>query len=105
MAASKSNRFLEAWLVYNICLSTQPDIPDYQGGYYKIDLAGRKLQLVALNTALYLSSNHQTRHSYHHDPANQWHWLENILEKARLKHQTVSVFYISESRTFQYSIR
>eukprot|EP00090_Calanus_glacialis_P032199 TRINITY_DN53405_c0_g1_i1.p1 TRINITY_DN53405_c0_g1~~TRINITY_DN53405_c0_g1_i1.p1 ORF type:complete len:473 (-),score=159.30 TRINITY_DN53405_c0_g1_i1:33-1451(-) len=62
------------------------------GGYYKIDLAGRKLQLVALNTALYLSTNEQTRHSYHHDPGNQWHWLENILEKARLKHQTVIIF-------------
>ena len=60
------------------------------GGYYKIDLAGRKVQLVALNTALYLDTNDRTRHSYHHDPGNQWHWLENILEKARLKHQTVS---------------
>merc|ERR1719483_365206 len=62
------------------------------GGYYKIDLAGRKLQLVAINTALSLDTNDKTRHSYHHDPGNQWHWLENILEKARLKHQTVIIF-------------
>ena len=27
------------------------------GGYYKIDLANRKLELVGLNTALYLESN------------------------------------------------
>ena len=47
------------------------------GGFYKIDLAGRQLQLVAINTALYLESNMVTRHNYPHDPANRWHWLQN----------------------------
>ena len=27
------------------------------GGYYKIDMSGRKVELVALNTALYLETN------------------------------------------------
>ena len=51
------------------------------GGYYKIDLAGRKLQLIALNMALYLDWNMGTRNTYHHDPAGQWHWLSASLEK------------------------
>ena len=63
-----------------------------QAGFYRIDLAGWKLQLLALNTALYLDSNSQTRHSYNHNPGNQWHLLENCSERARLKHQTVIIF-------------
>ena len=33
-----------------------------------------------------------TRTNYHHDPAHQWHWLANTLEKARAQHKTVIIF-------------
>ena len=65
------------------------------GGYYKIDMAGRKLELVGLNTALYLETNMVTRTSYHHgdhDPGHQWRWLQATLEKARDQHKTVIIF-------------
>jgi len=65
------------------------------GGYYKIDLAGRKLQLIALNTALYLDWNLATRGSYtsySHDPAGQWQWLDVSLQKARDEHKSVIIF-------------
>ena len=72
------------------------------GGFYKIDLAGRQLQLVAINTALYLESNMVTRHNYHHDPANQWHWLQRTLKAAREKHKTVIIFGHSPPGVFEH---
>ena len=72
------------------------------GGFYKIDLAGRQLQLVAINTALYLESNMVTRHNYHHDPANQWHWLQRTLKAAREKHKTVILFGHSPPGVFEH---
>jgi len=65
------------------------------GGYYKIDLAGRKLQLIALNTALYLDWNLATRGSYtsySYDPAGQWQWLDASLQKAKDEHKSVIIF-------------
>ena len=38
------------------------------GGYYKIDMSNRKVELLGINTALYLENNMATRHNYHHDP-------------------------------------
>ena len=40
------------------------------GGYYKIDMSNRKVELLGINTALYLENNMATRHNYHHDPGN-----------------------------------
>ena len=34
------------------------------GGYYKIDMSGRKVELVALNTALYLETDTVTSANY-----------------------------------------
>ena len=50
-------------------------------------MSNRKLELVGINTALYLESNMVTRHNYHHDPAKQWSWLQATLDKARKNHK------------------
>ena len=41
-----------------------PLICPLSGGYYKIDMSGRKVELVALNTALYLETNTVTSANY-----------------------------------------
>ena len=60
-----------------------------------------QLQLVALNTNLYLETNMVTRHSYQHDPADQWHWLQRTLKRARDKHKTVIIFGHSPPGVFE----
>jgi len=94
--------YLTAGLLWQTWLPPKAIETLKSGGFYKIDLAGRQLQLVAINTALYLESNMETRHNYHHDPANQWHWLQKTLKAAREKHKTVIIFGHSPPGVFEH---
>ena len=95
--------YLTAARLWQTWLPTKALTTLRSGGYYKIDLAGRQLQLVALNTNLYLESNTATRHNYQHDPANQWHWLQRTLKKAQEKHKTVILFGHAPPGVFEHN--
>ncbi|XP_023342932.1 acid sphingomyelinase-like phosphodiesterase 3b isoform X2 [Eurytemora carolleeae] len=62
-----------------------------KGGYYKVELAGRRLNLVGLNTGLWLKDTERGRYTGG-DPGLQFSWLEQVLQKAREKQQTVIIF-------------
>lgn len=68
---------------------------DFSGGYYTIELANRRLRLVALNTNLYLTPPNevaaQERHQFMSDLdlERSWTWLEETLTLAERKRQNV----------------
>jgi hypothetical protein len=58
---------------------------DTAGGYYTIEQKVRKLRLVVLNTNLCsdIVANEE-------DPAGQWTWLEDTLQKSQRNRETVN---------------
>lgn len=51
---------------------------DFSGGYYTIEQKGNRLRIIVLNTNLFSAAAGSDD-----DPAGQWTWLENTLEKSR----------------------
>ncbi|CAL8136061.1 unnamed protein product [Orchesella dallaii] len=60
------------------------------GGYYAIEQKNRKLRLLILNTSLYTKKIWITGAS-EEDPAGQFEWLKNMLEKAKKMKETVFI--------------
>jgi hypothetical protein len=60
------------------------------GGYYTIEQKVQKLRLVMLNTNLCsdIVDNEE-------DPAGQWAWLDDTLEKSQRNRETVNILYFS----------
>lgn len=58
------------------------------GGYYSYDVSST-IKVLCLNTALYYSSNNITA-AGSDDPANQFAWMVDQLEAARMMKQKVS---------------
>jgi len=70
-----------------------------KSGYYKIDLAGRKLQLLALHTSLYVETRTVTHTTHSQD--RQLQWLAQCLQKAESEHKSVILFGHSPPGVFE----
>ncbi|XP_049951811.1 acid sphingomyelinase-like phosphodiesterase 3a [Schistocerca serialis cubense] len=61
-----------------------------KGGYYTIERKERKLRLILINTNLYIGVGGAS-HGSDDDPAGQWAWLENTLQKSLNNRETVYI--------------
>ncbi|GFN90379.1 acid sphingomyelinase-like phosphodiesterase 3b [Plakobranchus ocellatus] len=87
---NKSEIYRAVGDLWKAWISNQSQVDRFEnGGFYSKIFSNAKVRLLALNTNLYITSNHETDGVA--DPADQFHWLTQQLEEARAAGQKVIV--------------